>query len=88
VLLQNHPGSFHWEDELLQNLPPRSSQQVRVRWEDELENISTPSADILEVGVHGNSGALGNQWLKNAMRYCVSSIICCFVSVFFFFFDK
>ena len=78
LLLQNHPGSFHWEDELLQNLPPRSSQQGWVHWEDELlENTSTPSADVLKLGVHGNSGVLGSRWLKNAMRCCVGSIVCC-----------
>ena len=68
MLLQNYPGCFHWEDELLQNLSSPTSQQGRLHWEDELlENISTPLADVLEVGVHGNSGALGNQWLNNAM---------------------
>ncbi|KAE8009292.1 hypothetical protein FH972_005739 [Carpinus fangiana] len=50
-------------------------------WEDELlQNMSTPSADVEELGVHGNSSALDKQWPKTAIRcrfHLVLYALCC-----------
>jgi hypothetical protein len=62
LVRQNHPGGFHWEDELLQNTST--------------PNMYTPVPEEEDEGEHGHARDPGMKLATTAMRCCCGSVVC------------